>query len=249
MRKRSRRGQCDMDAVTRPRANPNAAAGASSSATTAITVGVTFCIAAQENLLHPEMDTPTATDSTSRNFGETWGSLDTLAPWLFWRSPGSQKQNWHADSVLHAVCGCAQKHVGKKAVSMGAHRDQIAAFLLDPLHDFVSGVAVGELGVSGNSCGYEFFAHAIQIRGVFGNLRTHGIGSVGPGSPSVGDMQEHQPAVGDVRQLLDMFNDGAIACSAIQRHQNPVVHGFQISSRSYPPTIKCHAVLIESGRP
>src|SRR5947208_14565243 len=107
MRMRSRRGQCDMAAVTRSPANPKAVAGASSSARTAITVGVTFCIAAQENLLHPEKDTPTATDSTSRNFGETWGSLDTLAPGLFWRSTRSQKQNGHADSVLHAICGGA----------------------------------------------------------------------------------------------------------------------------------------------
>jgi hypothetical protein len=132
---------------------------------------------------------------------------------------------------------------------MGAHGNQIAALLLDPLNDFVSGLAIGQLGVSGNSCGHEFFAHAIQISSVFSNLRTHGIGSVGPGSPSISDVQEHQPAVGDFRKLLDVFDDGAIAWSAIQRHQNPVVHGFQVSSRGYPPTSKCQAVLIESGRP
>ena len=57
------------------------------------------------------------------------------------------------DAVLDAAGGRAQKKIGQKTVAVGAHRDQVAALLLDPLDDFVGRIAVGQLGLGGNAGG------------------------------------------------------------------------------------------------
>src|SRR3989338_958225 len=54
-----------------------------------------------------------------------------------------QKENGHADTMLDLTGRGAEKYVREEAMSVRAHRHQVAAFLLNPLDDFLSRFAVG----------------------------------------------------------------------------------------------------------
>ena len=45
----------------------------------------------------------------------------------------AEEEHGHADAVLDAAGGGAEKQVGQEAVSVRAHRHQVAAFLLEPI--------------------------------------------------------------------------------------------------------------------
>jgi hypothetical protein len=100
---------------------------------------------------------------------------------------------------------------------MGAHGDKIAAFLFNPFHDFGGGVAKGEFGLRGNVSGLKFLANFLQVGGVIGDFGTHGVGAVGSGGPSVRDVEQHEAAVRDFRELFDVFDDRAVGWGAVQR--------------------------------
>ena len=68
-----------------------------------------------------------------------------------YHSFGLQQQNWRADAVAYAGGGGSQENVGEKAVTVGAHGDEVATFLLNPLDDFVGRFAKGEFGGGGYS--------------------------------------------------------------------------------------------------
>jgi len=120
------------------------------------------------------------------SFSEAFSAGDSLRP---------QKQDRHADTMSHSR-GCrAQKNVSQETVSMGAHRNQIAALLTDPFDDFFSRITVRQFSLRRDACGLKFGPDPFQICRIFRNFRTDGIGTVGSGSPSVRDMKQHHPAV------------------------------------------------------
>ena len=65
-----------------------------------------------------------------------------------------------------------------------------------------------------------------QVGGVFGDFGADGVGAVGAGGPSVGDVEQHQAAVGELRELFDVFDDGAVGGRAVERDEDCVVHAF-----------------------
>src|SRR6267378_4958796 len=98
---------------------------------------------------------------------------------------------------------------------MRAHGYEVASLFFDPFDDLVGGFSVGKFGFGGNAGGLEFFSNHAQVGGVFGDFGTDGVGSVGSGGPSVGDVKEHQAAVGEFSELLDVFDDGAVGQGAV----------------------------------
>ncbi len=74
------------------------------------------------------------------------------------RAPGQvtasfrpKKKNGHADTVLDSASCGPEKYVGKEAMSMCAHRYQIATLLLNPFDDFVHRFAIRQFSLCGNA--------------------------------------------------------------------------------------------------
>jgi hypothetical protein len=109
------------------------------------------------------------------------------------------------------------------------HRYQIATLLFDPLDDFFDRLAIGELGFYGNAQRLKLCADFLQVRRVFSDLRADRIPAIGPGSPSIGHVQQYQSAVGEFCQLFDVLDNRAIGGRAVQRQENGVVHRGSIS--------------------
>lgn len=99
------------------------------------------------------------------------------------RLSGFEEQNGGADVVANSGGGGAEEDVGEQAVAVGAHRNEVAAFLLDPFDDLAGGLAEGEFGLSRDSGGLEFGADFFQVGGVFGDLGTDCIRTIGAGRP------------------------------------------------------------------
>src|SRR4029077_16697133 len=98
-------------------------------------------------------------------------------------------------------------------------------FFFDPLDDFGGWVAVGEFGFGGDPRGLEFGAYFLQIGGIFGDFPADCIGAVGSGGPPVGDVEQDEAAVGEIRELFDVFDDGAVGAGAVQGYEDSSVHG------------------------
>ena len=64
---------------------------------------------------------------------------------------GPEKEDRHADAVLNATGRGTEKHVSKEAVSVGAHGDEVTAFLLDPFDNFLVGFTVRQFGLCGDT--------------------------------------------------------------------------------------------------
>ena len=146
------------------------------------------------------------------------------------RLTGAKEQDGDPDAVLDAGCGSAQEKIAQKAVAVGAHRDQIAAFIFDPLDDLVRGLSIGEFRIGGNISVLQLRLNVAEIGGVVDNFLTDGVRAIGSGGPSIRDMQQDQAAVRELRQLLYVFNDGAVGWGAIESHKDFVVHGFLFGS-------------------
>ena len=58
--------------------------------------------------------------------------------------------------MLDAAGSGAEKDISDDAVSVRAHGDEVAAFLFDPLDDFLGGFSVGEFRADGDSGGFKF---------------------------------------------------------------------------------------------
>jgi len=126
--------------------------------------------------------------------------------------------------VLNPAGGGTQEEVGKKPVAVRAHGHEIAAFFFNPLHDLLDGVAEGEFGFDGNIHGLKLRADRLEVGGIGGDLRTDCVGTVRPRRPAVGDVEQNDAAVGQAREFLDVFNDGTVGRSALERQQNRAVH-------------------------
>src|ERR1700680_5003065 len=111
-------------------------------------------------------------------------------------SLGAEEEHGNTDAVLDAGGGSPEKQIGQEAVPVGAHGDQVAAFLLDPFDDFLNRLTVRQLRLGGNAGGLELFPDAFQVGGVFGDLAADCIRAIGSGGPSVGDGEQPQPAWG-----------------------------------------------------
>src|SRR6266851_3344396 len=97
-----------------------------------------------------------------------------------------EKKNWHTDTVLHPAGCVAKKYVGKEAVSMCAHRHQVAALLPDPFNNLVHWFAICQFGLRRNAHGLKLRPDLLQIRCVFGDFGTDCVRAIGPGCPSIG---------------------------------------------------------------
>ena len=75
-----------------------------------------------------------------------YGANDSFCP---------KKENWHANAMLDAAGRCAKKYVGQEAVSVRAHRHQIAALLLDPFDNLAGWITISQFRVSWNSGGFK----------------------------------------------------------------------------------------------
>ena len=137
----------------------------------------------------------------------------------------AEEQDGNADVVLDAGGGGAEEDVSDEAVSVGAHRHQVAALLLDPLDDLGGSVAVSQFGLGGNAGGLKLVLHLLQVREVGGDLGTDGVGPIGARGPSVGHVQQDDAAVHELGQLLDVLDDRPVGGRAVQRHENGVIHG------------------------
>src|SRR5258707_15803285 len=82
-------------------------------------------------------------------------------------SLGAEQEDGNTDAVLDAGGGSTEKQIGKEAVPVGAHGDQVAAFLLDPFDDFLDRITVRQLRLGGNAEGLELFPNLVQIGRVF----------------------------------------------------------------------------------
>src|SRR6185437_15571844 len=77
-----------------------------------------------------------------------------------------QQQHRHADLMLNAIGGGPEEQVGKKAVAMSAHGDQVAALLLHPFHDLPAGVSETKFGTRRNVGLLKLRLNFLQIRGI-----------------------------------------------------------------------------------
>src|SRR5208282_3238524 len=143
------------------------------------------------------------------------GANDSLCP---------EKENGHADPMLNATGGCAKKDVRDKAVSVRAHRHQVAALLLDPFDDFISRLAVSQFRVSGNAGGLKLRPSPVQIRGIFGDLGADRVRSKGSCGPTVSHVEQHHAALREFHKLFYVFNNGTVGWRAVQRHENGLIH-------------------------
>src|SRR5271165_6013200 len=100
------------------------------------------------------------------------------------RSLCPEQQHRHADAVLDLSGGSAEKQVGEEAVSVGAHRHEVATLLLDPFDDFLDRFAERQLGLSRNTKGLKLCSNLFQIGSVFGDFRTDRVGAVSSSGPT-----------------------------------------------------------------
>ena len=112
--------------------------------------------------------------------------------------------------MLDAGGGGAQEKIAQKAVTVGAHGDEVASFVLDPLDDLVGGLAVGKFGVGRDGFGLEFGLDFLQVSGVFDDFAADGVGTIGAGGPSVGDVEKDHAAVSEFREVLYVLDDGPV---------------------------------------
>src|ERR1700722_4810614 len=103
-------------------------------------------------------------------------------------------------------------------MAVSAHGYQVTLFFLDPFDDLVGGISVGQFCFGGDSSDLKFLADFFQISCVFGDLGTNGVGAVGAGGPSIGNVKEDQAALRELGQLFDVLDDGAVGGSAVERH-------------------------------
>lgn len=121
-----------------------------------------------------------------------------------------QKQNRYPDTVLDPARSHSQHYIGKQAVPVRAHRHKIAPLLFHPLDDFCHRIAVGKLGLCGESCRSKFVLDSFQIRSVFSDFGTYRIRTVGSRSPSVSNVKQDHMALRECCKLLDVFNDRSV---------------------------------------
>ena len=111
-------------------------------------------------------------------------------------------------------------------MAVGAHGDQVAAFFFDPFDDLVGGVAVGEFGVGGDAGGLKFGADFFKVGGILGDFAAHGVGAVGTGGPSVGDVEEDETALRQLGEIFDVLDDGAVGGGAVEGYEDGFIHSF-----------------------
>jgi len=110
-------------------------------------------------------------------------------------------------------------------MSVSTHGNEITALIFDPLDDLICGLTIGKLGIRWNIFGLHLDLDFVEVGSVFDDFPADCIRAVGAGGPSVGNMEKNDAAVSEFGQMLDVFNDGAIAGGAVECDQDFVVHG------------------------
>src|SRR5436190_3571105 len=148
--------------------------------------------------------------------------------------------------MLNSARSRAQEQVSEEAVTVSAHRHQIATLSLDPVDNFGYRVPISQFDLHRNSGGAKFLADLRQVCGVLRNFGADGVLPIGPGGPAISDVQQHDPAARQFRQRLNVFDDRAVRRGAVHGHENSFVHGH---SFGYPPTMTRQAPFRESCSP
>jgi len=143
-----------------------------------------------------------------------------------------------------------QEEISEEAVAVGAHGDQVAPFVFDPLDDLIGGFSVGEFRIGVNSFGLQFGLDFLQVGGVFDDFAADGVGTVSTSGPTVGDVEQNNAAVREFGQVLYVFDDGAVGGGAIDGEQDFVVHGtFMYSAWGRVSSVKsCFGFESPQGR-
>ena len=105
--------------------------------------------------------------------------------------------------MLNAGGGRSQKDIGQKTMAVSTHCDQVAATLFHPLDDLIGRFAIGQFRLGRDSRGLKFALDLVQVIRVFSNFRAYSVAAVGSSRPPIGDVEQHQPAVGESGKLLD----------------------------------------------
>src|SRR5439155_8228764 len=77
-----------------------------------------------------------------------------------------EQKHWNADVMLNSARSRAQEQVSEEAVTVGAHRHQIATLSLDPVDNFGYRVPISQFDLHRNSGGAKFLADLRQVCGV-----------------------------------------------------------------------------------
>lgn len=138
---------------------------------------------------------------------------ESAAVWL----ARAKEQDWDADAMLDPGGSGTQEEVAEEAVAVSAHGDEVTTFVFDPLDDLVGGFSVGQFGIGGDVGGLQFGLNFVEVGGVVDDLLTDGVGTIGSGGPSVGNVEQDKAAVGEPGELFHVFDNGAVGWGAIER--------------------------------
>ena len=122
--------------------------------------------------------------------------------------------------MLNSTGRGTEKQIGEKAVAVRTHCDEIAAFLFDPVDDFLDWIAICQFRLGGDTRGLKLCSNLLQVCSVLGDFRTDRIGTIGSSSPSIGHIKQHYTAAREFRELFDVFNNRPVSRRAVQRHEN-----------------------------
>ena len=59
---------------------------------------------------------------------------------------------------------------------------------------------------------------SLKVRGVLGDLRTHRVGAVDSGRPTVGNVEQYQAALHRLGQHFNVLDNRPVGRGAVQRH-------------------------------
>src|SRR5215475_3937276 len=109
-------------------------------------------------------------------------------------------------------------------MAVRAHSYKIAAFVFDPFDDFARGIAVRHLSFGGDTVSLKLGTDFSQIRGILEYFAAHRVRTVGAGGPTVRNVQNYDPAAGELSQRLHVLDNRAVSRRAIERNQNGFIH-------------------------
>src|ERR1039457_1409173 len=105
-------------------------------------------------------------------------------------------------------------------MAMSAHSHQIAMLLLHPFDDLLIWFAKSRLVLSRNAELLKLESNSFQIGSVFDDFWTDGMGTIGPSSPSISYVKQHDAAMRELCKLLDVLDDRPVGRRTIQCQKN-----------------------------
>ena len=120
----------------------------------------------------------------------------------------------------------AEQHVLDEAVAVRGHRDQIDALILRHLDQLRRRIAHREPGLHRQAARRQLAAQLLEVVAIRSHLLALAqlqLIEVARG-PAVGDVHEQELGAGDLRELGDVVDDGAIGARVLHGDQDATVH-------------------------